>query len=466
MKHKSLLLASASILCLASCGGGGGDNTPKELSLAFLSDNPTSITVGEKVKIGVDLKNGDVSKLSYKIDDPLIGSVDNEGNVTALRSGVLSLTVTPSEDEEKAIQTYLDIKNPTGIKVEFTQKTTTLAVGGSYQFAAKVTGDASNSGVGFLLNNYALGDLTEDGKLTIKQKGVDEAVTVTAYSLANPDATADCKVTITGEQPTTGIEQINGYSLIFLDDFRGTRLNETNWQYMNGDGSQYGVASGWGNQEQEFYRKENIKLIDGNMIITAKKADSQKNKGMPFTSGRIRSYRRVAYTYGRIEARISCPFGNGIWPAFWMLPESEGTSAYGNWPNSGEIDIMEAKGRVKYSTDGTIHFATKNGDHTYQFGTYVMPNGQDISQFHDYAVEWDEGEIRWYVDNNLYHTCNADTKTWSIKNGTGEFPAPFDKKFHILFNMAVGGNYDGFKMPGDNEVPAQMKVAHVKWYQK
>ena len=464
MKKRFFLLASASLLSLASCGGSAPEKS-KELSLSFLTDNPTTLTVGQVTKIGVDFQNGGGQSLIYAIDDPLIGSVDQQGNVTPLRSGILSLTVTPSEDEEKAIQTYLEVKYPTGISVEFSRKTTTLAVGSTYAFQARVTGDNSNQGVGYQVNNHALASITQEGELTILSKGVDEKVTVTAYSLANPDATADVVVSITGDQPTEGIETVHGYSLIFKDDFSDGRLSDANWTYMTGDGSAYDVVSGWGNEEQEFYRKENVKVVDGKMIITAKKADALKNKGMPYTSGRIRSKNKVSYKYGRIEARIACPFGSGIWPAFWMLPESEGTSAYGGWPNSGEIDIMEAKGRIKYSTDGTIHFADSTGAHTYRFGTYVMPEGQDISQFHDYAVEWDEGEMRWYVDGNLYHKCNAETKPWSVKTGTGEFPAPFDKKFHLLFNMAVGGNYDGYRMPSEDETPAQLKVEYVKWYQ-
>ena len=461
-KIGKLLIMSAAVSGLSSCGS---SDSPKEFSLSFASDSPTSLTVGETAKISVNLVNGETSDLRFVVDDPLIGSIDREGNLTALRNGVVNVKVIPSGHEDLSISRYIDVNSRSGITIAFTQSVTSAAVGETVSFHAEVRGDSSNSGVGYLLNNYALASISDEGEVHIVQKGVEEKLIVTAYSKANPDVSVDVTVHLTGENPSDGIQKVHGYSLIFQDDFRGERLNTNNWEYMIGDG---GNNKGWGNEELEFYRKENIKLVDGQMVITAKYCDSNKNSGQNYSSGRIRSHRKVAYTYGRVEARIACPFGNGLWPAFWMLPDPEGLAAYGSWPNSGEIDIMEAKGRVKYSIDSTLHDADRNGNHIYQFGTNVFPVGQDISQFHDYAVEWDENEFRWYVDgsNEPFHRCNADTKPWGIKTGTGEFPAPFNKPFHILFNMAVGGNYDGYRVPDEDEVPAQMKVAYVKWYQK
>ena len=150
-----------------------------------------------------------------------------------------------------------------------------------------------------------------------------------------------------------------------------------------------------------------------------------------------------------------------------MLPDFNDNNNYGGWPNSGEIDIMEAKGRIKYSIDGTLHYADENGEHTYNYGSYDFPLGEDITGFHTYAVEWEEGEIRMYCDSDdvPYKVFNSEQNKWPIKPGN-DFPAPFDKNFHILLNMAVGGNYDGNRMPDLSDLPARMKVDYVKWYKK
>lgn len=461
------LFASVFTLTLASCGGGGGGTSSlfpsssdsKLPSLAFDDDNPTAITVGENVSIKTNR-----SDVTFAGDDDYIATVSSTGEVKALHKGVLGLKVTTSGDEPETLSTYISVNPVSGISVSFVKKTATLAVGSTFQFSASVSGDSLNGGVGYLVNNSAVATIGEDGLLTALQPGKDGKVFVTAYSKSNPSAFVDQEVTITGSAAEGSLETINGYTLFFEDSFEGERLNTHNWNYMIGDGSAYGVSNGWGNGEKEFYREENVELQDGKMDIVIKKCDSDKNKGMTFTSGRIRSNGKVAYTHGRIEAKISCPFGTGIWPAFWMLPDTEGTNAYGGWPNSGEIDIMEAKGRLHYMMNGTIHYGDAEGTSSdnYKNGNYSFPDGEDINGFHTYAVEWDETEIRFYCDSNLYYTA----KDWTIKNGTGTFPAPFDKPFHIIFNLAVGGNYDGYKMPSANEVPAKMQVEYVKWFGK
>lgn len=447
------LLAGAAI-ALVSCGG----NTTSSVALEISSDTPTSMIVGESAQAKASL-----SSVTWKGDDELVATVTSDGKITALRSGVFTLSATDKNDATKSVTSYVSVANDTKIAVTLSKKTTTLAVGSSFQFAASVANDSTNAGVGWQVNNDALATIDETGLLKVSHLGAGKLV-VTAYSKANPDKYVNAVLTLSGTEPG-GLETADGYSLIFEDDFLGGRLNSNNWEPMTGDGSAYDVVSGWGNEEKEFYRADNIKLLDGTMLTTAKKANSAINKGMPYTSGRIRSKGKVAYRYGRIEAKLSNPFGNGLWPAFWMLPETEGTNAYGGWPNSGEIDIMEAKGRVKYSVDGTIHYAMSDGQATYNFGTYVFPTGEDINGSHVYAVEWDEQAIRWYCDGNLFHTCDS-ANPWTIKDGTGAFPAPFDKAFHIIFNLAVGGNYDGNKMPSSSEVPARLKVDYVKWFQK
>lgn len=259
------------------------------------------------------------------------------------------------------------------------------------------------------------------------------------------------------------IPNYDGYELMFNDDFDGETLNEEYWEYMIGDGS---PNVGWGNSELEYYTKENVSIKDSKLIITAKREDKG---GYHFTSARIRSKGKVFTTYGRIEALISLPEKTAMWPAFWMLPETN----YQNkgWPWSGEIDIMEARGRVNDMYTGAVHVASSSGSDNYQVVSYSF-NGEGrsakegpktyISDYHLYSLEWDEDELRWLCDNELVGTVPA--RFWRRNQADGTIYDPFTKDFHLLLNLAVGGNFDNNRTPDDDFESAEMKIDYVRVY--
>ncbi|HEY7776799.1 MAG TPA: family 16 glycosylhydrolase, partial [Kineobactrum sp.] len=257
--------------------------------------------------------------------------------------------------------------------------------------------------------------------------------------------------------PTSG-----DWRMVWEDSFDGDALDPANWEIQLGDGTAEGIP-GWGNNELQYYAAENIRVSDGNLIIEAR-ADSVAAPGFDFTSGRIRTQGKVDFTYGRIEARIQVPAGQGLWSAFWLLGSDP--SIYGEWAAKGEIDIME-----KFLPDfftSAVHFGS------------VFPQNEFVSQaydgidptdgFHTYAVEWDAERIRFFVDGENFYTVGADTYyNYYFKNSEEGFVegganAPFNENQHILLNMAVGGNLPG--NPGDLSVfPAQMLVDYVRVYE-
>lgn len=254
---------------------------------------------------------------------------------------------------------------------------------------------------------------------------------------------------------------LDGYNLLWHDEFDGDVLDETYWNYMLGDGSSYGNP-GWGNSEAQFYKKENVHLEEGNLIITAKKEKQGTNE---YTSARISTANKVTTKYGRIEAKIALPAIEGLWPAFWMLPESD--TPYGKWASSGEIDIMEARGRVNNMTSSALHYGSE-GSSIYQTRTHTLKDST-IEDYHIYALEWEELKMSWYVDDDLFFTMdNHDDKRgpkWFSSANMDSLTAPFDWNFHILLNMAVGGHFDGFRLPPNDFSSAEMKVDYVRIYE-
>lgn len=239
---------------------------------------------------------------------------------------------------------------------------------------------------------------------------------------------------------------------VWRDDFNGKELDWTKWSAEeNGHGG--------GNNELQYYfdRPQNLRVEDGNLIIEARKekvnvAGVQKD----YSSARIRSKRRADWLYGRFEMSAQLPAGKGVWPAFWMLPSEE---KYGGWAASGEIDIMEFKGYEPDQVHGTLHYGAPWPKNIYKGQPYRLPKGDFTSGFHVFAVEWERESFRWFVDGVQVQ----EQKEWSSSGGP--FPAPFDQKYFLLLNLAVGGGFGG-PVGAETRFPAQFKVDYVRVLQR
>jgi beta-glucanase (GH16 family) len=235
------------------------------------------------------------------------------------------------------------------------------------------------------------------------------------------------------------------WKLLWGDDFEGaagTAVDGSKWAYDTGPN--------WYNGELQDYTSGNANASldgSGNLVIEAR---AEAREGRQYTSARLKTEGKKTFTYGRFEARMKLPYGQGLWPAFWMLGGN-------SWPNTGEIDIMENLGREPSITHGTIHgpgYSAAAGPTAF----YTLPGGAKLSDdFHVFAVEWETNAIRWYVDGALYSTKTpADIKgnTWV-----------FDHPFFIILNLAVGGEWPGAP-DGTTVFPQKMRIDYVHVCQK
>lgn len=237
--------------------------------------------------------------------------------------------------------------------------------------------------------------------------------------------------------------------LVWSDEFDYTGLpDDTKWSYDTANN-----ATGWGNNESQFYTKarlKNAEVKSGYLYINARKEDY---KGFRYTSARLVTKGKGDWLYGRIEVKAKLPNGRGLWPAIWMLPTDW---SYGGWPSSGEIDIMENVGYNPYVIVASAH--TESYNHvlgTQKSATTTVSSC--YSDFHVYALEWEENEYRVYVDDLLYFTFSNE--------GTGYKVWPFNKRFHLLLNVAVGGNWGGAQGIDDSVFPRTMMIDYVRVYQ-
>ena len=241
-----------------------------------------------------------------------------------------------------------------------------------------------------------------------------------------------------------------GWKLIWSEEFDYTGFpDSTKWSYDT-EGNVYQ----WGNNEAQYYtsgRKENAWVSDGVLRITALK---EPMEGRSYTSARLITKGKGDWLYGRFEIRAKLPTGRGTWPAIWMLPTDW---EYGDWPKSGEIDIMENVGYDPDTIVGSSH--TKKYNHaigTQKNAKIACPDC--YKAFHVYALEWEEDEYRLYVDDQLYFTFKNE--------GIGYEVWPYDKRFHILLNLAIGGNWGGQKGIDDSLFPHVFEIDYVRVYKK
>jgi beta-glucanase (GH16 family) len=246
------------------------------------------------------------------------------------------------------------------------------------------------------------------------------------------------------------IEPPEGMELVWNDEFDGDAIDPANWTFDIG-------GWGWGNGEAQYYtdREENARVRNGLLVIELRQ---EKYEGSYYTSARLKTQGLRAFQYGRIEARIKVPRGVGTWPAFWMLGDGFGRDpddpTKSNWPDVGEIDIMEHVGREPDLVVGTVHgpgYAGAGGLTRWSRREFDIAD-----DFHVFAIDWDEEGIRWYFDGEVYYDLARDV--------VGDREWVFDQPFFVILNLALGGTLGG-TIALDLELPVQMYVDHVRVYQ-
>ncbi len=241
-------------------------------------------------------------------------------------------------------------------------------------------------------------------------------------------------------QPQDSIPSVPGWTLVWNDEFNGSAVDLKKWGYeVNGNGG--------GNNELQYYtaRPENSYIDSGKLVIEARQ---ENYLGKSFTSARMRTANKGDWLYGRFDVRAKLPYGQGMWPAIWMLPTDW---EYGGWPASGEIDIMELLGHETNKVYGTIHYGADAAHHLQKGSSYKLSSGTFARDFHTFTTVWDSISMAWYVDGTLYFAANATS--------------PFDRRFHMLLNVAVGGNWPG-SPDAFTIFPQRMVVDYVRVYKK
>ena len=252
------------------------------------------------------------------------------------------------------------------------------------------------------------------------------------------------------EIPASSLGGREGWTLSFQDEFSGpygTAVDPTKWGFDQG-------GNGWGNQElQSYTNTRHNAMMDGSgrLMIRAR----AEPEGAPYTSARLNTRGIFAQAYGRFEARMRVPAGQGLWPAFWLLGANLGEVG---WPSAGEIDIMETIGREPTLAHGTIHGPGFSGGNAVGASVSLPNNAAFADDFHTFAIEWQENEIRWYLDDVLFQT-----------RGPKDLPVGtrwvFDQPMFMVLNLAVGGQWPG--RPDEGTVfPANLLIDYVRVYQK
>ncbi len=246
--------------------------------------------------------------------------------------------------------------------------------------------------------------------------------------------------------------EIEGWNIVWQDEFNNDSLDLTKWSREIG-------GHGWGNNELQFYTDSdsNSYVENGNLILKAQVVPQGigSSKGLRYySSARLRTYGKGDWKYGRIEVKAKVASGQGIWPAIWMLPTDW---LFGGWPSSGEIDIMEHVGYDLGVVHGSVHTEAYNHKINTQRSSARKIANVD-TEFHVYSIIWDKDKISFFIDDVQYFLFENDKqgnyKTW-----------PFDQRFHLLINIAVGGDWPG-NPDNSTNFPRKMLVDYVRVYEK
>ncbi len=267
----------------------------------------------------------------------------------------------------------------------------------------------------------------------------------------------------------------SGWKMIWNDEFDGSTLDTSKWNYQEGYLLEEDNIDtwGWGNQELEYYTRDNVSVSNGSLNILMKKQskvfaqsnDPSKKVTAKYSSGKITTQNNFSVKYGRVDFRAKMPTGKGVWPAMWMLSND---TRYGSWPLSGEIDVFEGRGRTPNMVFGTLHYGSQwpnnlNTSDVFNMETNGITN-PSIADWHVYSVIWEADNIKIYCDGKCYFKCsNAD---WYTGSDRGNANAPFDQRFYLILNLAAGGTFDSGYVPDESFTEGTMLVDYVRVYQR
>ncbi len=257
------------------------------------------------------------------------------------------------------------------------------------------------------------------------------------------------------EQGGCNFQSFDAYELVWADEFDGPEIDTTKWSFEIGDGCDQDLC-GWGNRELQYYtdRPENAFINDQGHLVIKSIRETPQYEGYDYTSARMISYNKGDWKYGRMDIRARMPIGQGMWPAIWMLPSD---TVYGQWPRSGEIDIMEYLGNEPREVLGTIHYGQDRWRYNSQYLRLDQGEPSFADEFYVFTCIWTEDCILFQVDGRDIGVPNTRSTTLPTT-------WPFDQYFHMILNVAVGGNLPG--NPDANTVfPQEMEVDYVRVYQ-
>jgi len=454
-----LILAAAVAAACSACSFG-----PSADPAVYISQSVISLTEGQTVQLSAVAS--DSASVSWVSSNEAIATVSAEGLVTAKSEGEAVITAATSSalasctvkvakkaqasEPAEPVDPEVLVLTLDGLKLTVGESVTlkaTSSLGGQIEWSS------SNVAVATVSNGLVTAAAKGEAVIKAKTDYAEAQCTVTVKEASHPvipDPDADKE----------------GYRLVWRDEFNGASLDTAKWGYQTGIKDIYGSSVGpdyWGNSELQYYTEDAVSVADGSLKITATK---QQQGDRPYTSGRILTRDKASFTYGYFEARMKTPTGSGMWPAFWMLPQpsspANSENEYGGWPANGEIDIMEAKGRLENKVDTTLHFGKAWGAHDCVTKETTLSSNTD--EWHTYAVDWTADAISWFVDGQKVLTVTKD-RWWSQDVSNQGKSQPFDKPFYIIFNLAVGGMYDSYNQPDGSFTSAAMYVDYVRVYE-
>ena len=454
-----LILAAAVAAACSACSFG-----PSADPAVYISQSVISLTEGQTVQLSAVAS--DSASVSWVSSNEAIATVSAEGLVTGKSEGEAVITAATSSalasctvkvakkaqasEPAEPVDPEVLVLTLDGLKLTVGESVTlkaTSSLGGQIEWSS------SNVAVATVSNGLVTAAAKGEAVIKAKTDYAEAQCTVTVKEASHPvipDPDADKE----------------GYRLVWRDEFNGASLDTAKWGYQTGIKDIYGSSVGpdyWGNSELQYYTEDAVSVADGSLKITATK---QQQGDRPYTSGRILTRDKASFTYGYFEARMKTPTGSGMWPAFWMLPQpsspANSENEYGGWPANGEIDIMEAKGRLENKVDTTLHFGKAWDAHDCVTKETTLSSNTD--EWHTYAVDWTADAISWFVDGQKVLTVTKD-RWWSQDVSNQGKSQPFDKPFYIIFNLAVGGMYDSYNQPDGSFTSAAMYVDYVRVYE-